>query len=172
MTRFATLVLGRPAVACAGVLVIGAMISSALLRQHLAHPPSSDSVDRGPSTRALVRTVLETRPSPSAAGNAADIPCDPFNSPLFARPAPEPVAVTRVEPVAAPAPTLDEFQAEASRKLALRSVITGADNRALVNGILYREGDVVDGYHLIHIDRRRIVVEREGLTATISMPHP
>ena len=48
-------------------------------------------------------------------------------------------------------------------QLKLQSTVLGASPRALVNGQLVREGDVVASFRVTKIEARRIVVEREGI---------
>ncbi len=48
-------------------------------------------------------------------------------------------------------------------QLKLQSTVMGASPKALVNGELVGEGDVVASFRVTKIEARRIVVEREGI---------
>jgi hypothetical protein len=60
------------------------------------------------------------------------------------------------------------MQAEAA-KLRLQSTVMGAQPKALINGDLVREGDVVASFRVLKIEARRIIVEREGIKLEIQM---
>jgi len=53
-------------------------------------------------------------------------------------------------------------------KLELQStVMSGSSPKALVNGTLVGEGDTLDGFRVVKIEARRIIVEREGVKLEI-----
>jgi hypothetical protein len=54
-------------------------------------------------------------------------------------------------------------------QLRLQSTVTSATPSALVNGSVFREGDVVASFRVLKIEARRIVVEREGIKLEIPM---
>jgi hypothetical protein len=54
-------------------------------------------------------------------------------------------------------------------QLKLQSTVMGATPRALVNGGMVREGDVVASFRVLRIEARRIIVEREGIKLEIQM---
>jgi hypothetical protein len=49
------------------------------------------------------------------------------------------------------------------------STIPGANPKAMINGMLVGEGDVVASFRVIKIEARRILVEREGIRLEIPM---
>ena len=53
--------------------------------------------------------------------------------------------------------------------LRLQSTTTGPQPRAMVNGELVGEGSVVADFHVLKIEARRIIVEREGIRLEIQM---
>jgi hypothetical protein len=53
--------------------------------------------------------------------------------------------------------------------LQLQSTVMGAEPRAMVNGTLVGEGDVVAGFRVEKIEPRCIIVEREGIRLQIAM---
>lgn len=75
----------------------------------------------------------------------------------------------------------DRLQLEA-RQLSLTSTVTGATPKALINGQMVKEGDVVasgsgdsqasesgDGFRVLRIEARRVIIEREGIKLEILM---
>jgi hypothetical protein len=63
---------------------------------------------------------------------------------------------------------LSSLQAQA-RALRVTSVLMGSRPRAVINGELVGEGDVVAGFRVLEIEPRRIVVEREGIRLEVTM---
>ena len=54
-------------------------------------------------------------------------------------------------------------------QLQLTSTVMGAKPKALINGALVGEGDVVAAFRVLKIEARRIIVEREGIRLEIPM---
>ncbi len=54
-------------------------------------------------------------------------------------------------------------------KLRLDSIIWGAQPKAMIDGKLVAEGDVVASFRVLKIEQRRIIVEREGIRLEILM---
>jgi hypothetical protein len=54
-------------------------------------------------------------------------------------------------------------------KLRLDSIIWGAQPKAMIEGKLLAEGDVVASFRVLKIEQRRIIVEREGIRLEILM---
>ncbi len=63
---------------------------------------------------------------------------------------------------------IENLQLQAMQ-LRLQSTVMGAMPRALVNGAVVREGDVVASFRVFKIEARRIIVEREGIKLEIPM---
>jgi hypothetical protein len=63
---------------------------------------------------------------------------------------------------------IDNLRAQAAR-LKLQSTIMGAVPKALIDGELVGEGDVVAGFRVLKIGARGIVIEREGIVLEILM---
>jgi len=57
----------------------------------------------------------------------------------------------------------------AAESLKLDSTIMGANPGAMVNGQMVREGSVVDGFRVLKIESRQMIVEREGVKLAVSM---
>jgi hypothetical protein len=54
-------------------------------------------------------------------------------------------------------------------QLELQSIVMGAKPKALIDGELVGEGDVVASFRVLKIESRRIIVEREGIRLEIQM---
>ena len=63
---------------------------------------------------------------------------------------------------------LANYQAEAA-KLRLDSIMWGTQPKAMIDGKLVAEGDVVALFRVLKIEPRRIIVEREGIRLAILM---
>jgi len=57
-----------------------------------------------------------------------------------------------------------------SAKLKLESTMMGSTPRAMVNGVLVREGDTVEGFVVVKIQSQQITVEQDGVTLQVGMP--
>ncbi|HEY8667328.1 MAG TPA: hypothetical protein VIL86_11720 [Tepidisphaeraceae bacterium] len=63
---------------------------------------------------------------------------------------------------------LEKLQLMAAQ-LKLQSIMMGAQPKALINGALVREGDVVSDFRILKIEARRIVVEQDGVKLEVGM---
>jgi|GEM_PF-742411 len=54
-------------------------------------------------------------------------------------------------------------------QLKLQSIVMGSTPRAVINGELLGEGDVIASFRVLRIEARRIIVEREGVRLEITM---
>jgi hypothetical protein len=63
---------------------------------------------------------------------------------------------------------VDALKADAGN-LKLQTTTGGSSPKAIVNGILVGEGDVVAKFRIVRIENRRITVEREGITFEVRM---
>jgi len=64
---------------------------------------------------------------------------------------------------------LVENLARQASQLRLQSTIMGASPKAVIDGGLVGEGDVVATFRVLRIEPRRITVEREGIKLEIQM---
>ncbi len=94
---------------------------------------------------------------------------DPFNSELVfppAPPSPAPLPQPKVEPpvvaIAPPPPPPVDFPAMAREKIHLKGIMLGDRPQAMMNGRMYRIGDVVEGFKIVEIVTNQITVERSG----------
>jgi hypothetical protein len=58
---------------------------------------------------------------------------------------------------------------KAAAELKLQSTMMVAQPKALLNGELVGEGDVVADFRVVKIEARRVIVEREGIRLEIQM---
>jgi hypothetical protein len=64
---------------------------------------------------------------------------------------------------------LGNLQSQAAT-MKLQTTVMGPVPTALVNGQLVKEGDSIDGFKVVRIDPRRMVIEQAGVTLEIWMP--
>jgi hypothetical protein len=64
---------------------------------------------------------------------------------------------------------MENLQTQAA-KLKLQSTLMGSVPRAMVNGQLVQAGDTVEGFTVVKIEARSIVVQQDGVTLEIAMP--
>ena len=57
---------------------------------------------------------------------------------------------------------------EARQALRFTGSILGEQPKAMVNGRLYRKGDMVSGFKILQIERTQIVVERNGVAVRVT----
>jgi hypothetical protein len=60
------------------------------------------------------------------------------------------------------------YKAQAA-DLKIQSIVMGPQPRAMVNGQMVTEGDVVAGFRVLKIEARRMIIEREGIRLEIQM---
>jgi hypothetical protein len=60
---------------------------------------------------------------------------------------------------------------QASRLDLQSTVIRDGDTKAMINGTLVQEGDTIEGFRIIKIEAKRIVVEREGQKLEVIFKH-
>jgi hypothetical protein len=56
-----------------------------------------------------------------------------------------------------------------AESLKLESTMLGSEPTAMVNSQMVREGDVIAGFHVLKIEARELIVEREGIRLAIGM---
>ncbi len=93
-----------------------------------------------------------------------DITRDPFHSDLVFPPAapPPPPPEPKVDvPVVAPAPPPIDLAALVQEKIHLKGTILGDRPIAMMNGRVYRVGEVLEGFKIVEIAKDQITVERD-----------
>lgn len=88
------------------------------------------------------------------------------------KPTPKIAPVTT--PAKSPRSTADESQGvqavvAAARRLKLQSVITGSEPHAMINDQMVKVGQVIEGFTVIAVRERFVVVQRDGTTIQIGM---
>jgi hypothetical protein len=73
------------------------------------------------------------------------------------------------QPIPPTSPALQELEREAREKIRLQAVMLGSVPRALINGELRREGDVVANFRILRIEQRRIIVEKNGVHVELTL---
>ena len=66
---------------------------------------------------------------------------------------------------------LANLAAQASRLDLQSTVIRDGKPTAMVNGTLVQEGDTIEGFRIVMIEAKRIVVEREGIKLQVVFKH-
>jgi hypothetical protein len=87
--------------------------------------------------------------------NPAEVAKSPFGS------------VEEIEETESDLPVAERVTREAGR-LHLQSVVMGTSPRAMVDGQLLAEGDVVANFRVLRIEARGITVEREGIKLEVT----
>jgi hypothetical protein len=94
---------------------------------------------------------------------------DPFQSSLVYPPAPK--VDPKVDPtpvvVMPPTPAPDDVAALAKATIHLKGTVLGDKPIAMMNGRVYRIGEYVEGFRVVQIEKRRVVVERDGAQVAI-----
>jgi len=66
---------------------------------------------------------------------------------------------------------LENLRLRASRLDLQSTVITDGSPKAMVNGTLVQEGDTIEGFRIVRIEAKRIVVEAEGQKLEVIFKH-
>jgi hypothetical protein len=82
----------------------------------------------------------------------------------------DPTAITSDTDQAHQQQVLQENLQTQATKLKLQTTMMGTTPRAMINGNLVKEGDIVDGFAVIKIQPRKITVQQDNVTLEIEMP--
>jgi hypothetical protein len=66
---------------------------------------------------------------------------------------------------------LENLRVKAGQLDLQSTVMSGTDPQALVNGIMLKEGDTIEGFRIDQIEAKQIVVEREGVKLIVKFKH-
>ncbi len=115
--------------------------------------------------------------TPSAKGQAAidvvwpaPLGRDPFAfdaAPYKRKPTKQPAVTVDETPEPEPEPTIDSQDVRDT--LALEGTILGVHPRALINGKLYKLGQIVEGFEIKGIGDRRVTVHKNGVDVKLGM---
>lgn len=75
-----------------------------------------------------------------------------------------------IEPDPIDAGVSEEDLAEALESIALQGTFISRQPRAMINDQLYVVGDAVEGFEIVRIEMRRVVLRRDGLDFVIEVP--
>lgn len=131
----------------------------------LAASPASDSPAAG-------GVAVEVRKTLEVAFNT-DLKRDLFALDEARYPRPEPVkAVIAEKSAPKPADDLEERQnkvREQARGLKLQTTMLGATPRAMIQGSLLKVGESIQGFEIVEIRSRRVVVKKDGVRIELEM---
>lgn len=82
---------------------------------------------------------------------------DPFNRPVPHTPTPSPTPAAK-EKGAAPEATLK-----------LSSILYAAQPRAMINGVVVKIGDCIEGFKVVAIDRRSVTLKKDGKVTVLHL---
>ena len=128
-------------------------------------PPAAAAPDA--AAAATQRAVLVKMDWPT------QVTGDPFGVNGVYPPKPEPKPATGPKKDTTPKPpvelTAEQVTDEALKTVKLQGMILGAVPRAVVNGRPVAAGDEIDGYRVVSIADRRIIVEKHGFEVEIEL---
>jgi hypothetical protein len=58
---------------------------------------------------------------------------------------------------------------EAAAKLELHGIILGNPSRAMINGHALSQGESIDGFYILSIETRRVVLKKQGVTVELKL---
>ena len=152
-----------------GVSVVGLAVGIRMLSSGPKAAPAATVVP--PAVPAMVGSAAPlSQPAKPALMIAwpTDITRDPFQSDLVFPPAAPPPAPLPVEPkvdvpavVTPVAPPVD-LGALVAEKIQLKGTVLGDRPIAMMNGRVYRVGEVLEGFKIVEIAKNQITVERDA----------
>lgn len=63
----------------------------------------------------------------------------------------------------------DAVRQEAKAKLHLHGIVSGDPSRAMINGRAFVQGESIDGFRLLSVEKRRVTVEKDGVTIELKL---
>ena len=149
-----------------GVSVVGLAV---VVRMMSSGPESAPAATIAPPADAPLMTSMAPAKPAVAVTWPADVARDPFHSDLVFPPA-APTPQPKVEvPVVTPVPVAVDLSALVREKLHLKGTILGERPVAMMNGRVYRVGEVVEGFKIVEIEKNRIAVERDGTRLVVAV---
>jgi len=152
----------------AGLSIVAAAVAIRLLSSGPESAPAA-------TVTSSSATNLDPTPSQPVKGAMAvvwptDIARDPFHSDRVFPPAapPEPKQ-QEVPTVVAPSGLSVDYAAIVREKMNLKGTILGERPIAMMNGRVYRIGEVLDGFTIVEIETNQITVEREGMRFVVTV---
>jgi hypothetical protein len=144
------------------------------IRMMSSGPESAPAATVGtPTDGSVVATVTSTA-GPKALPTIewpTHVARDPFASELVFPPsAPTPPPPPVVDPATiAPIPPPVDLAALVREKIHLKGTILGERPIAMMNGRVYRVGEVLEGFKVVEIEKKQITVERDGTRLVVEV---
>ena len=140
---------------------LGVVLAALVARWMLTLPASADAADSSASGEASFEypaSIARTRHARVVVDWPVVVERDPFHSDRV------------IPPNNAPNPKADAaaLAEEARQTLRFTGSILGDQPKAIVNGRLYRKGDLVGGFRILQIEKHQIVVERDGVSVRLT----
>jgi len=152
-----------------GLSVVAAAVGIRLL---------SSGPESAPAATVTSSSATNLDPTPSQPVKGAmtvvwptDMARDPFHSDRVfppAAPSPEPKQ-QEVPSVVAPSGLSVDYAAIVRDKMNLKGTILGERPIAMMNGRVYRIGEVLEGFTIVEIEKNQITVEREGTRFVVTV---
>ncbi|HEV2294629.1 MAG TPA: hypothetical protein VGR35_12305 [Tepidisphaeraceae bacterium] len=158
-----------------GLSVVAAAV---LIRLLSSGPQSAPAATVGTTPLLPNAAVVSSQAAPQPANGAVSVTWptavarDPFQSDLVFPPAP-PLPPAKVEPTAVAPPATSSPQvslaALAKEKIHLKATVLGDRPLAMMNGRVYRVGEVIEGFLIVEIEKNQITIERNDLRLVITV---
>jgi hypothetical protein len=145
----------------AWVIGLSIVLAALVARWILMLPASADAAESGAAGEGspeFPTSITRTRYSRVVVDWPVVVERDPFRSDRVVPP-------SHAGNAKADASALAE---EARQTLRFTGSILGDQPKAIVNGKLYRKGDLVGGFRIQQIDKTQIVVERDGVSVRLT----
>ena len=137
----------------------------------------SSGPESAPAATVTSSSATPVHPAPAQPGKGAttvvwptDMARDPFQSNLVFPPAaPPPEPKPDVPAVVAPSDPGVDYATLVREKFNLKGTILGERPIAMMNGRVYRIGEVLEGFTIVEIEKNQITVEREGTRFVVTV---
>jgi hypothetical protein len=151
-----------------GLSVVAAAVGIRLL---------SSGPESAPAATVTSSSAINLDPTPSQPVKGAmavvwptDMARDPFHSDRVFPPAAPPEPKQQEAPtVVAPVGLSVDYAAIVREKMNLKGTILGERPIAMMNGRVYRIGEVLEGFTIVEIEKNQITVEREGTRFVVTV---
>lgn len=143
------------------------------VRHFMPQPRTSSAAIKPPAEAAGTAATKQIKLTPVQLTWPMTAKGNPFadNGVFPPKPDPKPVTPPKVEPMPKPEPTItaEQIRDQALKALKLQGMILGAVPRAVVNGKPVAAGEQVDGFVVVSIEARRIVVRKSGFDVELEL---
>ena len=151
-----------------GLSVVAAAVGIRLLSSGPESAPAATITP--PSATPIVPTPAQPVQGATAVEWPTDMARDPFHSErVFPPAAPPPEPKPDVPVVVTPSALPVDYAAIVREKFNLKGTILGERPIAMMNGRVYRIGEVLEGFTIVEIEKNQITVEREGTRFVVTV---